>query len=971
MTGTTVSHYRILEELGRGGMGVVYKAVDANLDRDVALKFLPSELSADPVSKERFIQEAKAASGLDHPNICTIYDIGEAEDGRLFIAMAYYDGQTLKNLIEEGSLPADRAASIASQIAEGLQKSHSANIVHRDIKPANIMVTSEGRVKILDFGLAKLGAGIDLTKKGSTVGTTAYMSPEQVRGETIDARSDLWSLGVLLYEMLSGRMAFTGEYEQAVLYSVMNEAPEPLADNLPAGLKRVVHRLLKKDPSERFSSASEVVEALEPFTGSSSSQATASPSSKPALVTNRMATIAGTILLIAVAIWAYTNLGGREVSPVAPQRDAIAVLPFAVQGDESLKSFGEGMVTLLSNQLDGSGTLRAIDPNALLGYIARHPNLIIDPDGGREVADEFGAGRYILGAVVTTGDKRVISATLYEGQSVKVSEARVSFSEGEEFFEAFDDLSIQLLGHLIEKRYAEYWLATVRMTHSYPALKSYINAISLIREALYADGLAAAQATVEADSSFVLGWVAILRASSWLGRFDVMNAAFQEVRKRVDKLPDRFQPYLRAAEFFTQGRTQQAATELEGLLLQYPEDIFANGYLADYILHSPNQGLSVRQSMIGFERVQKYDPGNVEFALHRFELYARFDEREKLDSLVGSWEASQFSEMRDIHRILTGDSATQAEFLDRYGSAAGLSGQLIQKTLLRIGRYDLTEALLERLISSASGPELSDYRFRLSTALAAQGKMAAFDDILDIYRAEDPAGALSARFFKVLMSIRDSDLNRLREIENAVTAWDTLAAPLTNPDEQGNHAAVRAYMVGMLRWKMGDFDELRRQRDLILAASDGVNLSVLARSLERELSALIVWQDEGPASAIEVLSEAIPRDQYYVVAGSVFLGRPTLNWLMSEMLLDDDRDEEALPWMETYGANVLSHIWSGPSQLRQAEIYDQLGDTDEAIRLYMRVTRQWENADSEFQPRVREAQNRLNTLLDAKAREPG
>ena len=217
MIGRTISQYRILEKLGGGGMGVVYKAHHTRLDRAVALKFLPPHLSTDPDANERFIREAKAASALDHANICTIYDIGETDDEQLYIVMAYYQGQTLKYRLADG-LSIDESVEIAIQIAEGLERAHEAGIVHRDIKPPNLMVTDRNEVKILDFGVAKLGEGGELTKAGSTVGTTAYMSPEQARGETVDARTDGWALGVVLYEMLTGQRPFRGDYDQAVIY---------------------------------------------------------------------------------------------------------------------------------------------------------------------------------------------------------------------------------------------------------------------------------------------------------------------------------------------------------------------------------------------------------------------------------------------------------------------------------------------------------------------------------------------------------------------------------------------------------------------------------------------------------------------------------------------------------------------------------------------------------------------------------
>lgn len=228
MISKTISHYKILEKLGSGGMGVVYKAEDTKLKRTVALKFLPPELTRDEDAKGRFIHEAQAASSLEHNNICNIHEIDETEDGQIFIVMACYEGQALKERIEHRPLKLTEALDIATQIAEGLAKAHEKDIVHRDIKPANIMMTTDGVVKIVDFGLAKLAGRTKLTKSGTTMGTVAYMSPEQTRGEDVDERADIWSLGVVFYEMVTGQQPFKGEYEQAVMYSIMHEEPEPM-----------------------------------------------------------------------------------------------------------------------------------------------------------------------------------------------------------------------------------------------------------------------------------------------------------------------------------------------------------------------------------------------------------------------------------------------------------------------------------------------------------------------------------------------------------------------------------------------------------------------------------------------------------------------------------------------------------------------------------------------------------------------
>ena len=275
MIGQVISHYKILEKLGEGGMGVVFKAEDIKLKRCVALKFLPPELTRDEEAKKRFIQEAQAASSLEHPNICTVFEINETDDGLMFMVMLCYEGQTLKERLDKGAngrppLPVDECIDIARQIAQGLAKAHERGIVHRDIKPANIFVTKDGVVKILDFGLAKLSRQKKLTKTGTTVGTVAYMSPEQARGGEVDHRTDIWSLGVVLYEMLTGQLPFRGEYDQAVIYSILNEEPEPirLPDEGPhRAIIAFITKALAKNPSERHVNMEELLKDLRAILG--------------------------------------------------------------------------------------------------------------------------------------------------------------------------------------------------------------------------------------------------------------------------------------------------------------------------------------------------------------------------------------------------------------------------------------------------------------------------------------------------------------------------------------------------------------------------------------------------------------------------------------------------------------------------------------------------------------------------------
>ena len=267
MIGKTILHYKILEKIGEGGMGVVYKAEDTKLKRDVAIKFLPKQIAINEEERQRFKIEAQAAAALNHPNIAHIYAIEDADD-EMFIVMEYIEGKELKDIVEahpKVPLPVDDIINYATQIAEGLQAAHKKGIVHRDIKSSNIMITDEGKVKIMDFGLAKVGGQTNLTKAGTTLGTIGYMSPEQTRGEEVDQSTDIWSLGIVLYEMLTGERPFKGEYEAATIYEILNEEPKDIhtfRQGVPALMGTLISEMLQKDPNKRIKSTAEILERL-------------------------------------------------------------------------------------------------------------------------------------------------------------------------------------------------------------------------------------------------------------------------------------------------------------------------------------------------------------------------------------------------------------------------------------------------------------------------------------------------------------------------------------------------------------------------------------------------------------------------------------------------------------------------------------------------------------------------------------
>ena len=413
--GKTISHYTILEKLGEGGMGVVYKAEDTKLKRIVALKFLPPELTRDAAAKERFINEARAASALDHPNICTIYEVGETEDGHTFIAMAYYEGESLERMIARGPLPLDEALDIAVQAAQGLAKAHGRGIVHRDIKPANILVTTDGLVKIVDFGLAKL-AGVKLTKTGATLGTARYMSPEQARGEEVDARSDIFSLGAVLYEMLTGKHAFPGEYEQATIYAIVNEMPAPvtsLRSGVPMALERIVEKALAKKPSERYQHVDDLIVDLKQG-AKGAALAAVDPTRQPTSAGATSAAgrrwrarpgywVALIVFVAAVAVIVFAKMSSRGTRP-APR--SVAVLAFEDMSPAKDQGyFCDGMTEAIINRLGSIGDLKVPARTSVFAFKGKGRDI-------REIGRGLQVQTVLEGSVQRSGDRLRITAQL-------------------------------------------------------------------------------------------------------------------------------------------------------------------------------------------------------------------------------------------------------------------------------------------------------------------------------------------------------------------------------------------------------------------------------------------------------------------------------------------------------------------------------------------------------------------------------
>ena len=404
MIGKTILHYRILEKLGQGGMGVVYLADDTKLERKVAIKFLPGHIAGDSDKSERFKIEAKAAAALNHTNIATIHAIEES-DGQMFIVMEYIEGKELKDIIEHKHVEVENfqplqmtdVINYAIQIADGLEAAHKKGIIHRDIKSSNIMITDDGKVKIMDFGLAKVKGISKLTQVGTTVGTIAYMSPEQSRGDKVDHRTDIWAFGVVLYEMIIGKAPFRGDYDQAVIYSILNEQPEHLSEIEP-GLQQIIKKALAKNPDDRYQSAQNITEELQKIREGRRLKRNV-----------RHSKILGTIsvvilLLVSAAIYLFV-LPSKNVQRISAVK-TIAVLPFLdLSPKKNQEYFSDGLSEELISTLSKNRKLRVIARTSSFYFKGKNVDL-------KTIAAKLNVKHILEGSIQRYGNKLRISADL-------------------------------------------------------------------------------------------------------------------------------------------------------------------------------------------------------------------------------------------------------------------------------------------------------------------------------------------------------------------------------------------------------------------------------------------------------------------------------------------------------------------------------------------------------------------------------
>ena len=534
--GTTFAgRYQIIEELGRGGMGVVYKAQDTKLKRTVALKFLPPELTHISEVKERFMREAQAAAALDHPNICTVHEFDEAEE-KTFISMAYIEGQSLKKKIESGPIEFNEALRIATQVAEGLQEAHKKGVVHRDIKSANIMVTERDQAKIMDFGLARVAGGTLVTKEPTIMGTVAYMSPEQARGEAVDHRTDIWSLGVVLYEMISGQLPFQGDRETSVMYSIVHEAPKPLKalqSDIPEELEHVVEKALAKNLDDRYQNIVDLIDDLY-----SISKGFMPPKIKAAIRRASLSKIKRAYFYSAIAVLFVLLVAAGFYLFFARGKhiDSIAVLPFEnMSKDPDIEYLSDGITETLIDKLSQLPGLKKVIAR---GSVFRYKGKEIDPQA---VGQELGVDTVLMSQMSQRGDELSISVELVKVQDNSHIWSKKFTQRLEDIFSIEEEIANEITMALQMKLTGEEKEALVRRyTEDREAYNLYLKGRyywNKRTEEAFQKGLEYFQLAIEKDPTYALAYAGIADCYNLLQVYAYLSPkeAFPKARAAAEK----------------------------------------------------------------------------------------------------------------------------------------------------------------------------------------------------------------------------------------------------------------------------------------------------------------------------------------------------------------------------------------------------------------------------------------------------
>ena len=963
MIGTTVSHYKILEKLGEGGMGVVYKAHDEKLDREVALKFLPQYLTTDKVEQERFLHEARAAATLNHSNITTIYEVDE-HDGSLFLAMELVEGDTLRAFMNKGILSVEKAIDTIMQASEGLAAAHEKGIVHRDIKPENILVTTKSHVKITDFGLAKIKGATKLTKSGSTLGTIGYMSPEQTRGEELDHRSDIFSLGVVLYEMLTGQRAFRGEHQAAIAYSITNEDPQPIArfnNKVTPELERIVFKALSKDRDERYQHADDMLADLRherkrlDYAKSGyvkASQITTTPPlampTSPPTETKRKPILwasLGAVALIAIALLYFDpfKLRSSDAGTQQGSKNVLAVLYFENLVDREDKDYlGEMMTNLLITALSQSQNLEVISRERLYDIqkeLGETNTKTIAPSLATKIALRAGAGTMLLGSVLQAQPTMTVTTRLIEVQSGRILKSqRMTGIPSSQIFTIVDSLALQIQADLNVGSAGKEVKSVAEVTTKSPeAYRAYVEGVELENRQMFPKHLAAFRRAVEIDSTFAMAQLALRNITrAWELRDRVtererllIEAAYEKKpAKRVALLESMTQKYPH------EHRTYKMLAGVYGELDQYDDLIFA--------LERGLKMLPQDRLMWNFLSYMYAWRGRRNDAMNALQSYLA----------VAPAEAGPHDSKGEIHLVFGEVDSAVYWFKRSESFEPGFSSDKLGAIALLRQEYE--EA--QKYFAGEQELILGDANIKPKLIPMYQGRLKEARNQLQQIM-ESPNDHIQARAMLAMIDFELRDYAAM--LEDARIQSDSLRK---NPDDKiyGRDLVAFAYLKTSNK-KM--YDVVMKELQSALEAEDRDQLRRY-----KYIETLRSYEEGSYQKAVEIMASLTSLTAFVRVAPNQFLAVSHLK--AGNLPAAIDELNRLTWWIPTTGgweaARPLATAWYWPIAAAKAHYwlgvaYEQQGNKQDAIRSYEKFLEIWKDADFESLE-LKDAKTRLTKL---------